>query len=296
MAFFSTQPPAGTPLTITPVSAFEDNYIWLLCRGTEAVVVDPGQSAPVESVLAAQRLTLGAILLTHHHADHVGGVAALLAARPAASIRVYGPAGEPIAGVTDPVREGDRVSLEAIGATFDVLDVPGHTRGHVAYATAAGTAIAGSSVGEAADTGSDGAPLPDGAPLLFCGDTLFAAGCGRLFEGTAAQMHDSLSKLAALPGATRVFCAHEYTVSNLRFALAVEPASTALAARFADANAARARGVPTLPSTIDLERATNPFLRVDEPDVRAAADRRSAGAGQSSEETFAALRRWKDRF
>ena len=265
------------PLTILPVSAFKDNYLWLLCRGGDAVVVDPGDAVPVERVLADRGLTLRAILLTHHHADHVGGVLALAASRP--GLPVHGPASEAIAGVTDRVEEGDRVTLDAIGLTFDVLDVPGHTRGHIAYVA-----------------GADGDAPDDAAPLLFCGDTLFAAGCGRLFEGTPAQMHASLTKLAALPPSTRVYCAHEYTLSNLRFARAVEPDSADLVARAAEAGAARDRHQPTLPSSIALERATNPFLRAALPAVRAAAERRVVGAGASELATFTALRQWKDSF
>jgi len=262
------------PLSIIPVPAFKDNYIWLICRGRDAVVVDPGDAAPVERALADRGLTLRAILTTHHHADHVGGVMALLAARPDQSLRVYGPAGEAIAGVTDVLKEGESIAIEALGLTFDVLDVPGHTRGHIAYVCTS---------------------EPD-APLLFCGDTLFAAGCGRLFEGTASQMHASLTKLASLPSNTLVYCAHEYTLSNLRFAHAVEPESADLAERVIDATAKRTRDEPTLPSTIALERATNPFLRADCPAVREAAERYSTGASSSPVATFAALRLWKDSF
>ena len=262
------------PLKVIPVPAFNDNYLWLLCRGDDAIVVDPGDAAPVERALRDRGLTLRAILLTHHHADHVGGVQALLAARDD-PLPVYGPATEAIAGVTRRLQEGDRVSIDALAVSFDVLDVPGHTRGHIAYVSAV-----------------DG----DEAPLLFCGDTLFAAGCGRLFEGTPSQMHASLTKLAALAPTTKVFCAHEYTLANLRFAQAVEPASDDLARRMAEATATRGRGEPTLPSTIALERATNPFLRAEQPSVRAAAERRAAGASASAVATFTALRQWKDAF
>jgi hydroxyacylglutathione hydrolase len=264
------------PLTVVAVPAFKDNYLWLAYRGRDAIVVDPGDAAPVERVLAERDLTLRAILLTHHHPDHVGGVQALLAARPDAIPTVYGPATEAIAGVTHRLREGDRVAIDAPRIAFTILDVPGHTSGHIAYVSV---------------DDDDGAP-----PMLFCGDTLFAAGCGRLFEGTPTQMHASLAKLAALPPETRVFCAHEYTVNNLRFAQAVEPQSAAVAVRAADAAALRARGEPTVPSTIALERATNPFLRVAEPTVRDAAERRSAGAAASPVATFAVLRSWKDVF
>ena len=263
------------PLTVLPIGAFKDNYVWLLCRGNDALVVDPGDAGPVEKALADRGLVLRAILLTHHHADHTGGVAALLAARAGRSLPVYGPAHESIAGVTTLLKEGERIAIDALGLSFDVIDIPGHTRGHIAYFTRA-------------DTGRPG--------MLFCGDTLFAAGCGRLFEGTAAQMHDSLGKLAALPPDTQVYCAHEYTVANLRFARAVEPHSAELARRVAEADAMRARGEPTLPSTIALERATNPFLRVDVAAVREAAERHAPGAAATPLATFAALRQWKDSF
>ena len=266
------------PLTILPVSAFEDNYLWVLCRGGDAVVVDPGDADPVERALAERGLMLRAILLTHHHADHVGGVRALASTRP--GLPVYGPANETIAGMTVRLKEGDRVDLDDIGLSFAVLDVPGHTRGHIAY------------VGKDVDAEIGG----PSAPLLFCGDTLFAAGCGRLFEGTAAQMHASLAKLAALSPDTRVYCAHEYTLSNLRFAQAVEPASADLATRCADAKTTRAAGRPTLPSSIALERATNPFLRTDVAAVRSAAEHRATGCGASALATFTELRRWKDSF
>jgi hydroxyacylglutathione hydrolase len=256
-------------VTIEPIPAFTDNYIWLLTDGTHAAVVDPGDAAPVRAALAARGLTLAAILVTHHHGDHTGGVAALAAASGA---RVFVPAGEDIAAAgcnAQRLREGD--SIEVLGTALQVLDVPGHTAGHIAYHAPA-------------------------LPAVFCGDTLFAAGCGRLFEGTPAQMLDSLRKLARLPGATRVYCAHEYTLSNLRFALAVEPDNARLHARQAECSALRARGTPTVPSTIDEERATNPFLRVDAAAVRAAADTRQPGASSDAVTTFAAIRAWKNAF
>ena len=262
---------ADAALTVFPVPAFKDNYIWLITRGSSAIVVDPGDARPIEAVLRDRRLELGAILLTHHHADHVGGVAAMLAARTDA-VPVYGPRAENIAGVSIALDDGDTVAIDALDLSFDVIAVPGHTRGHIAYYGGGAT------------------------PMLFCGDTLFAAGCGRLFEGTAAQMHASLDRLAALPAGTRVFCAHEYTQANLRFARAVEPDSPALIERERAVAVTRANAQPTLPSTIALERATNPFLRSDDPAVRGAAERHSPGAGASALATFTALRRWKDSF
>ena len=223
-------------LEILPIPAFADNYIWALLRDEHCVVVDPGDAAPVFAFLAARNLTLDAILITHHHADHVGGVAALTARWP---VPVYGPAAENIKGVTDALREQDRVALaHFVDEPFRVMEVPGHTSGHIAYVS---------------------------GDILFCGDTLFAAGCGRLFEGTAQQLHTSLMRLAALPDDTRVFCTHEYTLSNLRFALAVDSDNDALIARSFVEQERRSRDIPTLPSTIALERATNPFLRCAEP-------------------------------
>ncbi len=280
---------------VIPVPAFKDNYVWLLTSDHEhahsgnraAAVVDPGDAAPVEAALAEHGLTLRAILLTHHHPDHVGGVRALLDARRGQDIAVYGPAGEAIDGVTQLLKGGDRIALDALDLRFEAIDIPGHTRGHIAYY--------GGPAGMTEDDADDDAH-DHGKPMVFCGDTLFAAGCGRLFEGTPQQMHASLSRLAALPSNTRVYCGHEYTVANLRFARAVEPDSAALIARERAAIATRERGAPTLPSTIALERATNPFLRSDQPAVRKAADAKRPGAGASAIETFTAIRQWKDSF
>lgn len=254
-------------LTVTPLPAFNDNYLWLLARGREAVVVDPGDAAPVRRALERDNLRLSAILVTHHHDDHVGGVAEL---RTRTGATVFGPAGEDIEGIDRRVRGGDRVDV--LGVRFEVFDVPGHTAGHVAY-------FAG-----------DEAP-----PLLFCGDTLFGCGCGRLFEGTAAQMVASLDTLAALPPSTRVYCAHEYTLSNIRFGLSVDPTNKALQARAARDQAARDRGEPTLPSTIGLELVTNPFLRVDVPEVRAGVVGDTAHAVDRTA-IFASMREMKNTF
>lgn len=250
---------------VTAIRAFKDNYIWLLRAGRHAAVVDPGDAAPVLDVLNAQQLQLAAILVTHHHPDHVGGLADLLAARAAP---VYGP-DEPIDGITQRVADGDRVRLPELGIDFDVLAIPGHTRAHVGYY---------------------------GAKLLFCGDTLFACGCGRVFEGTPAQMHASLSRLAALPDDTKVYCAHEYTLANIAFARAVEPDNAALAARERADGETRRADQPTVPSTIGLEKKTNPFLRCREPDVIAAASRVRGSPPANAVEVFAAIREWKNRF
>ncbi|MBA4177612.1 MAG: hydroxyacylglutathione hydrolase [Leptothrix sp. (in: Bacteria)] len=255
-------------MNLFALPAFADNYIWMLHDGTQAVVVDPGDAAPVVQALQSQGLQLAGILVTHHHADHVGGVDEL---RPLLHGPVWGPAGERIPQPFEPLNDGD--GIEVLGLRFRVLDVPGHTAGHVAYA-------------------QEGAAT---APLLFCGDTLFSAGCGRLFEGTPAQMLASLSRLAALPDDTRVCCTHEYTLSNLRFAAAVEPGNAAIEAHAARCRALRAQGLPTLPSRIGLERRINPFLRCAEPAVVAAARAQGAGGGDPVA-VLAALREWKNRY
>jgi hydroxyacylglutathione hydrolase len=248
--------------------AFTDNYIWMLDDGRHAVVIDPGDASPVLADLEARRLVLAAILVTHHHADHVGGVDAL---RSVLQGPVYGPSRERIPPPYEPLEGGD--AIDVLGLGFRVIDVPGHTSGHIAYyARPAGQ-----------------------APILFCGDTLFSGGCGRLFEGSPAQMHASLSTLAALPGATRVCCAHEYTVSNLRFARAVEPANAALAKYTAWCHDRRAGGAPTLPSSIDVERQVNPFLRCDQPAVAASARAHGAASDQPVA-VLTALRQWKNDF
>lgn len=255
-------------MTLIALPAFTDNYIWMLHDGRQALVVDPGDAAPVLAALDAGGLALAGILVTHHHPDHVGGVQAL---RPRLQGRVYGPARETIPEPFEALHDGDHIEVAGIG--FEVLDVPGHTAGHIAYVHR---------------------PTDGSAPLLFCGDTLFSGGCGRLFEGTPAQMHQSLTRLAALPGHTRVCCAHEYTESNLRFAMAVEPGNAELAAYQAACRALRAAGQPTLPSTLALEQAINPFLRCTVPAVVEAA-RQQGAANDSATEVFGALREWKNR-
>lgn len=232
-------------------------------RERAAIVVDPGDAAPVIARLEADRLDLRAILITHHHADHQGGVAALSQRYRAA---VYAPAAESITGTTHPLHGGER--LELLGESIDVLAVPGHTLGHLAYRTGS---------------------------ALFCGDTLFGAGCGRLFEGTPAQMADSLARIASLPDDTLIHCAHEYTEMNLRFASTVEPDNPAIRQRVSKVAALRAAGRPSVPSTLAEERATNPFLRCAEPAVRhALGEAVQVGAGEV--EVFAALRAWRNSF
>ena len=255
---------------LLPLPAFADNYIWMMYDAQRAVVVDPGDAEPVLQALRSMGLPLEAILVTHHHGDHVGGVNAL---REATGATVYGPATEPMPEPLIRLSGGD--TLEVLGLTFSVLDVPGHTAGHIAY--------------YCADM--------EGEPLLLCGDTLFSGGCGRLFEGTPTQMQASLDTLAALPGNTRVCCAHEYTLSNLKFARAVEPHNAALLQYIIECESRRRADQPTLPSRIAIERDINPFLRTRVATVAQAAhgfdaliDPREPAA------VLAALRQWKNEF
>lgn len=268
-------------LKVEPIPALQDNYIWAIHDGQAVAVVDPGDAAPVLAYLDRSGLQLSAILVTHHHGDHQGGVAQLLAAHPLGPdgrpIPVVGPAREKIGQRTRAVAQDDIVTLAQPSLTLRVLEVPGHTAGHIAYA------------GELDGIG----------PVLFCGDTLFASGCGRLFEGSPAQMLGSLDQLAALADDTRVYCAHEYTASNVRFARAVEPDNPALAAWQEEVAQLRASGRPTLPTTIGHEREVNPFLRSRLAPVRQALAGRlakAAQAGANDAAAFAALRAWKDEF
>ncbi|HUP97791.1 MAG TPA: hydroxyacylglutathione hydrolase [Usitatibacter sp.] len=253
-------------MAIHAVPAFKDNYIWILENGREAVAVDPGEAAPVEAFLQARGLKLAAILATHHHADHVGGVPDLVGRWKCPT---FGPSREVPAGIDRRLVEGDRFTVPGVEIELGTLDIPGHTAGHIALF---------------------------GPDAVFCGDTLFTCGCGRLFEGTAAQMFDSLSKLARLPGQTRVYCGHEYTLSNIRFAEAVEPGNALLAARKIRDVAKRDRGEATVPSSMAQELATNPFLRCGEPEVAAAAERHAGRKLAGPIEVFAELREWKNNF
>ena len=254
------------PYDVVPLRAFNDNYIWTLRDARYAIVVDPGDAQPVLDYLAAEKLELLAVVITHHHADHIGGVARLIAGR---KLPVYGPHDPRVPEATQRLAEGESITLPHFGVTLTVLEVPGHTSSHIAY-------------------------YGDG--MLFCGDTLFAAGCGRLFEGTPAQMHDSLSKFMRLPDTTQVYCAHEYTLANLRFAKAAESANRAVVEWETRAQDLREQDLPTVPSTIGLERAANPFVRCTQAEVIASASGHAGKALTDPVSVLAALRTWKNNF
>jgi hydroxyacylglutathione hydrolase len=259
----------ATPINVRPVRAFSDNYIWLIDSPQapgRSVAVDPGDAAPVVAELQRSGASLAAILLTHHHPDHIGGVPELLRRW---AVPVIGPDDSRIAQRTLTVYEGRRCDLPDLGLSFEILEVPGHTLSHIALW---------------------------GHGALFCGDTLFSAGCGRMFEGTPTQMNASLNKLRALPPDTRVFCGHEYTAANLRFALTVDPANSEALEYQAQVDKVRAQGNPSLPSTMALETRVNPFLRCDDPAVAAAAEAHAGKPLKDAAEVFGVLRAWKDQF
>lgn len=257
-------------INITAIHAFNDNYIWAITQGNEPelTLVDPGQAQPCIDYIEANQLKLTNILVTHHHRDHVGAIKAL-AEQYGDDIKVYGPANENIPLCGNPLAEGDNVELDKPKLCLQVLDVPGHTAGHIVYYN---------------------------DDVLFSGDTLFSGGCGRLFEGTAAQMHSSLAKLKQLPPTTAVYCAHEYTLANLAFAQAVEPNNNTLNEYVEAAKQLRAQEIATIPTTIARELAINPFLRADQPAVKQSVEKYSNESLNDEVDIFAAVRRWKDEF
>ncbi len=255
-------------LQIIPLPALKDNYIWLLKNKASGhvAIIDPSEAEPVLDLLDKENLIPIAILITHHHWDHVGGIPAITAKY---DIPVYTPKTETVAGSTNPVGEGDVISLDELNLKLNILDVPGHTSGAIAYYT---------------------------DDMVFSGDTLFSAGCGRMFEGTAPQMHASLSKFKTLPDESLIYCGHEYTVSNLQFAATVEPENSIIRERLIEATKLRENSMPTVPTTVAIEKQSNPFLRCEEPDVINAASEHSAKKLLHPHEVFAAVRSWKDNF
>ncbi len=253
-------------LNVIPIPALQDNYIWLIHDGRAVVAVDPGQAAPILAWLTERGMSLAAILVTHYHADHVGGVAALAERH---GCPVFGPATESIPALTHPLGDGDEVILDKPSLRLRVLGVPGHTRGHLAYF---------------------------GHGHLFCGDTLFSCGCGRLFEGTAEQLHGSLTKLAALPDDTLICCAHEYTLANIAFAREIDPDNPALDTWSSQALALRRSGQPTLPVGLGQEKAVNPFLRCHLRAIQDAVERETGTPAPLPVQVFTLLRKMKDHF
>ena len=258
-------------INIIPLPAFKDNYIWTLHNSQHTVVIDPGDAAPVRAWLNSHHLNLAAILCTHHHNDHTGGIGELVEVY---NVPVYGPQNECISCISDKVSEGFIVKINELNLNLKVLDIPGHTSGHIAYLTQEPT---------------------EKAQNLFCGDTLFGCGCGRIFEGTAAQMYQSLNKIAQLADDTKIYCAHEYTEANIRFALACEPNNAQIKQRETDTHLLRANGHATIPSTLALEKATNPFLRCNSSEIIRTLQEH--GLPHNDElAVFTALREWKNHF
>jgi len=273
-------------LNVIQVPAFQDNYLWIIHRENNplAYVVDPGDATPIIEALAKHNLTLAGILVTHHHPDHTAGIEGLLKTFNHRTVPVYGPDGGSVPSVTHPLHEGDSIDLEN-GLMLKIFEVPGHTLDHIAYFYDPQSQSSSKQSTDKAAT-----------PALFCGDTLFAAGCGRLFEGTPSQMHHSLSKYMAFPDDTLVYCAHEYTLANLAFAVAVEPNNNVLSNRVTQEKAKREQHQSTIPTNIGLEKATNPFLRCHIPAVIKSAEQQEGKPLNSDEAVFGAVRKWKDGF
>lgn len=253
-------------INVFPVRAFKDNYIWIVHDQHSALIIDPGDAAPVLVLLRQQKLQPIAILCTHHHHDHTGGIPSLV---QEFAIPVYGPAHEKIPGLTHPLSQGDTLNFPELSLKLDVLDIPGHTAGHIAY---------------------------HGQNYLFCGDTLFACGCGRIFEGNAQQIFDSLQKLARLPDETLVYCAHEYTLANVRFARTIDPDNLELIKLESAVEKKLEQNIPTLPSSLAVEKATNPFLRCDQPAIIQSASQYTGRQLDNPVSVFAAIRDWKNNF
>ncbi|MCB1936209.1 MAG: hydroxyacylglutathione hydrolase [Nitrosomonas sp.] len=257
-------------LHIHPLPALRDNYIWIIHDTVHAAIVDPGDATPAMAFLQTQGLQPIAILITHHHSDHTGGNRQLL---EQFDVPVYGPTQENISSITHPVQEGDTIQLQSLALTLNIIEIPGHTRGHIAYY--------GSSQQKS---------------ILFCGDTLFSCGCGRIFEGTPQQMFDSLQKLAALPAHTQVYCTHEYTLGNMSFARTVEPGNDDLRQLEIRAKQLRQRNLPTLPTDIATEKACNPFLRCQYPEIINSVKQHTGKTLSEPVEVFTELREWKNVF
>ena len=253
-------------INIEPIEAFSDNYIWLLTTNEGSIVIDPGESDNLLKIIKERNLNLKAILITHHHFDHTGGIEEILADK---SIDVYGPNNN-IDSINIKVSNESKINL--LGIEFEVIEIPGHTLDHIAYYA-----------------------KNDGHPILFSGDTLFAGGCGRVFEGTFEQMYESLSILKKLPLDTKIYCGHEYTESNLRFAKIVEPLNQGIISRYNDVVKLNKQGIPTLPSTIEIEIETNPFLRVGLKSIQQKISKKF-NTPKNDKDIFAAIRQWKDNF
>ncbi|MBI5919428.1 MAG: hydroxyacylglutathione hydrolase [Nitrosomonadales bacterium] len=254
------------PLSITPLPALRDNYIWIIHDEQHAIVVDPGVAQPVEDFLRQHRLSLAAILCTHWQKDHTGGICELAAAH---AIPVYGPLNEDIACISQRVGEGANIEIPTLALTFQVMEIPGHTRGHIAFINELG---------------------------LFCGDTLFGAGCGRVFDSTVERLHQSVQRLATLPDDTLIYCSHEYTEANLRFARACEPGNAKIEQRQHDTRTLREQGLPSLPSKLALEKATNPFLRCTQPEIVRNTEQQAGKPLPDPLAVFIALRQWRNIF